>query len=55
MQKNISPILVIGLIISTIYIIINRFIVSIPDFVAIPVLLIDIVLIVVGIFRMRSK
>jgi len=50
MKKTLSPILIIGLLINAIYIITNRFIVVLPDWIAIPVLLVDIVLILVGIF-----
>lgn len=49
-NKTMSPILIIGLLINAIYIITNRFIVVLPDWIAMPVLLIDIVLILVGLF-----
>ena len=48
MKKTVSPILGIGLIIFIILTIIERFIVSISDWVAIPLLVVAIIFIVVG-------
>lgn len=53
MKKTIAPLLGIGLLIFLAYIIANRFIVELSDWVAIPILLIAIILIVIG--GLKSK
>ncbi|WP_161802945.1 hypothetical protein [Caloranaerobacter sp. TR13] len=48
MKQTISPLLGIGLIIIALNIMIERFITRIPDWIAIPILLVAIVLIIIG-------
>lgn len=48
MKKTISPILGIGLLIFLVYTVLNRFVTPLSDWIAIPVLLIAIILIIVG-------
>ncbi|WP_160679737.1 hypothetical protein [Clostridium sp. C8-1-8] len=53
MKKAISPILGIGLLISVMYRITERFIMPIPNWFAIPLLLVAIILIIVGGFKTK--
>lgn len=56
MKKSLSPVLIIGLFINAIYILTNRFVTVWPDWLAYPILFVDIALILVGMFMsMRKK
>ncbi len=56
MKKSLSPVLIIGLFINAIYILTNRFVAVWPDWLAYPILFVDIALILVGMFiSMRKK
>lgn len=55
MKKTISPMLGIGIIIWVTYIIVQRFITPISDWVAIPLLVISIVLTLTGVFKATGK
>ena len=55
MKRTISPLLTIGLIIFAIYTITDRFIVPIPNGIAIPLLIVDIVLIAAGGVKSKKK
>ena len=54
-KKTVSPILIIGLLLYVAYSIIDRFITPLPDWIAIPVMLIAVVLIIIGVFKMRKQ
>jgi len=54
MKKIISPMMRVGILIVVAYIIIERFIIPIPDLIAIPLLLVSIILVVVGGFKMKK-
>jgi len=51
MKSNMSPVIVIGALILAAYIIIDKFIVQLPDLVAIPVLVIAVALLVFGLIK----
>ena len=55
MKKTMSPLLIAGLLIFALYIITERFIVPIPNGMAIPLLIVDIVLIAVGGIKSKKK
>lgn len=55
MKKTISPLLGIGLFIFAVYTIVQRFITSISDWIAIPLLVVAIVLIIVGGLKTKEK
>jgi len=55
MKKTISPILGIGLLVFLAYTIVNRFITPLSDWIAIPVLLIAIALIIVGGLKNKNQ
>ena len=55
MKKTISPLLGIGLLIFVVYNIIERFIIPISDWLAIPLLVAAIVLIIVGGLKTKDK
>lgn len=55
MKKTLSPYLVTGLLIFTMYILYNRFIAAISDGIAIPLLVLSIILIIVGMTKSKAK
>lgn len=55
MKKTMSPLLIAGLVIFALYIITNRFILPIPNGIAIPLLIADIVLIAIGGLKSKQK
>ena len=54
-KKSVSPIWIIGLLLYVAYSITDRFITPLPDWIAIPVMLIAVVLIIVGVLKMGKR
>jgi hypothetical protein len=55
MKNNMSPFTVIGMLILAAYIIINRFVVQLPDWIAFPVLAIAAALLVFSIIKSKNN
>jgi len=54
MKNNMSPVTVIGTLILAVYIIIDKFIVQLPNWVAIPVLVIAVALLCFGLIKRKT-
>ena len=55
MKKTVSPIWIVGLLLYLAYSITDRFITPLPDWIAIPVILIAVVLIIIGVLKIRKR
>ena len=53
-KKKISPIWIIGLLLYVAYSITDRFITPLSDWIAIPVMIVAVVLIIIGVLKMRK-
>jgi len=54
-KKKISPIWIIGLLLYVAYSITDRFITPLSDWIAIPVMIVAVVLIIIGVLKMRKR
>jgi len=54
-NKTVSPILITGMLLFVAYSVTDRFITSLSDWIAIPVMLIAVILMIIGVLKMRKR
>ena len=54
-KKTVSPILIIGMLLFVAYSVTDRFITPLSDWIAIPMMLIAVILMIIGVLKMRKR